>query len=172
MDAQKLRSRRLEEVPPSRLHRSCGSPVFRLTCLCGKANSGASSWKPAEGSQRRPPETMHSQITAKSLSICQCRHSPAVPVTSCVPKEDDKCVEGSLETAGAACVMHYGAAFTQRRVNDAGGRCWDGLTMLMKAFWPGVGVRWRTLAFNIQALVGSTLIYFNMCLLEHTEYIT
>lgn len=50
---------------------------------------------------------------------------------------------------------------TDRRVNDAGGRCWDGLVMLMKArAWEVVG-EMEGSVFNIQALVKSSLIYLN-----------
>lgn len=134
MDAQKLRSRRLEEVPPSRLHRSCGSPVFRLTCLCGKANSGASSWKPAEGSQRRPPETMHSQCTAKSL----LNHSPFVnavtaPLCRWPPASQRKMINAwkalwRPREQHASCIMeqrlHRGALMMREGGVGTGSLCW------------------------------------------------
>lgn len=47
--------------------------------------------------------------------------------------------------------------------------------MLIKEICPGVGVQRVEVedieVFNIQALVGSTLIYFNLCSLEHTNYL-
>lgn len=47
--------------------------------------------------------------------------------------------------------------------------------MLIKEICPGVGVQRVEVedieVFNIQALVGSTLIYFNVCSLEHTNYL-
>lgn len=68
---------RLEEVLPARLHRSGGSPALRLSVQEGelrRLHLEASGRKPEEGSQRRPPETMYTHCTAKSL----LNHSPFV----------------------------------------------------------------------------------------------
>lgn len=48
----------------------------------------------------------------------------------------------------------WSSVYTETRVNDEGGRRWDGLIMLMKAIWPGLGVEGEmedTMAFNIKA---------------------
>lgn len=53
----------------------------------------------------------------------------------------------------------WSSVYTDRRINDAGGRRWDGLIMLMKACaWEVVG-EVEGSEFNIQALVKSSLIY-------------
>lgn len=55
----------------------------------------------------------------------------------------------------------WSSVYADRRVNDAGGRCRDGLIMLMKArAWEVVG-EMEGSVFNIQALVKSSLIYLN-----------
>lgn len=55
----------------------------------------------------------------------------------------------------------WSSVYTDRRVNDAGGRCWDGLIMLMKArAWEVVG-EMEGSVFNIPALVKSSLICLN-----------
>lgn len=55
----------------------------------------------------------------------------------------------------------WSSVYTDRRVNDAGGRCWDGLIMLMKVrAWEVVG-EMEGSVFIIQALVKSPLINLN-----------
>lgn len=55
----------------------------------------------------------------------------------------------------------WSSVYTDRRVNDAGGRRWDGLIMLMKARAWEVLAEMEDSVFIIQALVKPSLIYLN-----------
>lgn len=52
----------------------------------------------------------------------------------------------------------WSGVYTDRRVNDAGGRCRDGLIMLINACAREVEGEAEAPVFNIQALVKSSLI--------------